>query len=225
MKQFPVKESQLVEFKSSFNVTVIESLVAFANSKGGTVYIGISDAGKVTGITLSTESVQNFINEIKSKTTPVLVPDVAVYNVDKRSVVALHIQEYPIKPVAVQGRYYKRVENANHQLSVSEVVDMHLQTLNSSWDAYADPYHSINDISFEKVQKAINTLQANGRNIVEDPLSFLLKYNLVREEKITNAAFLLFHKEDDIVSTVELGYFQTDIIIKDSARSKSDLLT
>jgi ATP-dependent DNA helicase RecG len=39
MNNIPQKESQTVEFKTSFNEDVIETLVAFANTKGGTVYI------------------------------------------------------------------------------------------------------------------------------------------------------------------------------------------
>ena len=38
MNNFPKIESQTVEFKASFNEDVIETLVAFANAKGGTVY-------------------------------------------------------------------------------------------------------------------------------------------------------------------------------------------
>lgn len=125
----------------------------------------------------------------------------------------------------VQGRYYKRVNNSNHLLATSEVVDLHLQSLNSSWDAYPDPVHTMDDISLEKVQKTIEEMRRHGHHIVEDPLSFLLKYNLIRGERPSNAAYLLFKQQDCFLSTVELGYFQTDIIIKDSDRSKSDLLT
>jgi ATP-dependent DNA helicase RecG len=39
-------EGQHVEFKTSFNEDVIETLVAFANAKGGKVVVGISDRGK-----------------------------------------------------------------------------------------------------------------------------------------------------------------------------------
>jgi len=35
----PALESITVEFKASFNEDAIETLVAFANTKGGTVYI------------------------------------------------------------------------------------------------------------------------------------------------------------------------------------------
>ena len=55
-------ETQLTEFKASFNVEAMESLVAFANTKGGQVLIGVSNNGKVTGVQLSEESVQHWLN-------------------------------------------------------------------------------------------------------------------------------------------------------------------
>ncbi|NGM63447.1 ATP-binding protein [Sphingobacterium sp. SGG-5] len=59
-------EDKAAEFKASFSDEVIISLGAFSNTKGGTVYIGISDNGEVKGV-------------------------------------ALHIQEYPVKPVSATG--------------------------------------------------------------------------------------------------------------------------
>ena len=58
------------EFKSSFNNEVIETLVAFANTSGGSVLVGISNDKKILGVTINSESVQNWLNEIKSKTSP-----------------------------------------------------------------------------------------------------------------------------------------------------------
>lgn len=214
-----------VEFKTSFNEETIETLVAFSNAKGGVVYVGITDKNVVKGIQIGKETVQHWINEVKNKTAPQIIPDIEVIETDSKSVVALIVQEYPIKPVSTRGRYYKRIGNSNHLLSVSEVVDMHLQTVNSSWDAYPDSAHSIDDISFEKVQVSIDTMRENQLSITEDPFSFLLKNNLIKEGKITNAAYLLFKKRDSIITTIELGRFQNEIVIKDSVRTKSDVLT
>ncbi|SEL99312.1 ATP-binding protein [Parapedobacter koreensis] len=51
------RENSSTEFKSSFNDGVIESLTAFANSKGGKVLIGVDDSGKpVKGFTIGIES-------------------------------------------------------------------------------------------------------------------------------------------------------------------------
>jgi ATP-dependent DNA helicase RecG len=48
--KLPANESETVEFKTSFNVETIETLVAFANAKGGSVYVGIADDASVTGV-------------------------------------------------------------------------------------------------------------------------------------------------------------------------------
>lgn len=36
-----MKEDSYIEFKSSFTDAVVESLVAFANTEGGSVYVGV----------------------------------------------------------------------------------------------------------------------------------------------------------------------------------------
>lgn len=38
-------ENETIEFKTSFTDEVIVSLVAFANTQGGSVYVGIADSG------------------------------------------------------------------------------------------------------------------------------------------------------------------------------------
>ena len=63
-----------------------------------------------------------------------------------------------------------------------------------------------------------------GSRIHDDPLTFLLKNDLVRKDALTNAAYLLFAKNDTVLTTIELGRFQSDILIKDSYRTKADIL-
>ncbi|MDI6687830.1 MAG: ATP-binding protein, partial [Desulfobacterales bacterium] len=48
-----MKESGTVEFKSSFGKEVIISLVAFANTEGGKVFVGVNDKGKVVGVDIT----------------------------------------------------------------------------------------------------------------------------------------------------------------------------
>jgi ATP-dependent DNA helicase RecG len=217
-------ETEEVEFKSSFNVETIETLVAFANRKGGSVFVGVGK-GRVQGVQLSPESVQQWLNEIKGKTEPSLVPDAELVESQGKTVVVLEVPEYPIKPVSVQGRYYIRKNNSNHLLSTSEVVDLHLRSINLSWDCYPDHEHSLDSISLEKVQAVIDRMNAKERRIHDAPLAFLHKYSLVRDSgELTFAAFLLFSREPGIATTVELGRFQDPITIKDSARSQHDLI-
>ena len=64
-------ENENTEFKSGFNDEVIETITAFANTKGGKVLIGVTNKGiPVKHFTIGQESMQNWINEIKNKTQP-----------------------------------------------------------------------------------------------------------------------------------------------------------
>jgi ATP-dependent DNA helicase RecG len=219
------KETQHIEFKPNFNEDVIETLVAFANAKGGKVLVGVDNKGKpIQNFTIGTESLQNWINEIKNKTQPQVVPDAYIETVDNKDIAVFEVQEYPIKPVATRGRYYKRIANSNHLLSTMEVVNLHLQSLNTSWDAYPDTFHTLDDISLDKVQNGIEIQKSNQLTINESPLSFLLKNDLIREEKPVNAAFLMFKNKDSVDTTIELGRFKTPITILDSARTQTDII-
>jgi len=63
-------ESQTIEFKTSFQKEVIISVVSFANAKGGQIFIGVHDSGKILGIEIKQESLQDWINQIKLNTQP-----------------------------------------------------------------------------------------------------------------------------------------------------------
>jgi len=52
-------ENEQVEFKQNFNQQAIQTLVAFANSNGGKVIIGVGDRGSIVGVNISAESIQN----------------------------------------------------------------------------------------------------------------------------------------------------------------------
>ena len=219
------KESHTVEFKSSFNEEVIETLVAFSNAKGGTVYVGVSDKGKVLGLTVGKETVQNWINEIKVKTAPQLIPDAEIVEVEDKTVISLFIPEYPIKPVSIRGKFFKRAGNSNHLLSVDEIANEHLRTINSSWDFYIDPNHTEVDLSKEKIARFINRIKQNDgiRQTGLSNLKILNKMEILRDGKVTFGAFLLFVKDYCVISDVQIGRFKSDVTIIDSLSLNTDL--
>ncbi len=216
-----------IEFKSNFNIQVIETLVAFANTKGGKIYIGITDNRQIdNNFILNQETILNWLNEIKTKTQPSLIPDIEIIEIENKQIVEISIKEFPIKPVSYKGKYFKRVNNSNHQLTLSEISLMHLTTFNSSWDYYFDYNHSLNDISEEKLNNFVALWNQNHRTKLEESnFEFLQKLELVRENKITNACFLLFTKNETVITNVEVGRFQNPITIKDSISISSDLIT
>jgi ATP-dependent DNA helicase RecG len=142
-------------------------------------------------------------------------------------VVEFSVQEFPVKPVAFRGRYYRRVNNSTHRMSVEEVADMHLQTKNTSWDYYLRPDKSLQDISLDKVEIVIALVEQRNPNLhFDSPMEFLLKNELLLEDnKITNGCYLLFSNDFNLYSTLQMGQFQDEITIKDDVTLYSDIIS
>jgi hypothetical protein len=217
-------ESDTVEFKETFDSAVMETLCAFANTAGGSVYVGVCDDGSVRGCQVGRETLQSWINQVKQVTNPTIIPDAATHSVGGKAVVALSVAPFPIKPVACRGRYYRRVRNANHQLRVSEVVDMHLRSFNTSWDYQPCPHRGLADVSLDKVRRFLSLANRYRTEPIEDSAQGVLtKLELLRDSRISNACYLLFTSGEPSTATVELGRFQDEITVKDGARVKADL--
>lgn len=215
-------ESETCEFKSSFNAETIETLVAFANTKGGSVLIGVSDSGKLVGVTVQKETVRNWLNEVKSKTSPMLIPDVETISVDNKTIVVFSIMEYPVKPVAVKGKFYRRVANSNYLMTAGEVSELYMQTMQYSWDAYPYPNASLDDLDNAKIEQFAQKIKENKRlRFSGTAMDILHKLSLIKGNKPTNAAMLLFAKEP-LMFDIHAGRLKTkdyildDIIIRNT---------
>ena len=128
-----ITETQHVEFKSGFNDDEIETLMAFVNTDGSKVLVGERNNGiPIKDFTIGRKSIHQGINEIKTKTEPSIFPNMETIEYTGSKVVEFSIAEFPVKPVTCRGRYFKRVKKANHQLSVSEISDAYLQSMQYS---------------------------------------------------------------------------------------------
>ena len=216
LEKLQAGESQTLEFKTSFDKATIESLVAFANTKGGSVLVGVKDNGDVQGITLGKETLNEWLGQIKSATSPALIPDLETEVVNGKTVVIICMPEFPVKPVNTRGRYFKRVASSNHQLGLSEISDMYMQSLQLSWDAYVAPNTPIEALALPKIKRFINQVNTSGRFALDDeaPMAALEKLKYTVNGQPTWAALLLFAK-DPQRHHVHIGRFKTPSMIID----------
>lgn len=113
-----------------------------------------------------------------------------------KTVVVLSVKEYPVKPIAVQGRYFRRVGNSNHQLTASEVSDLYLQTIQLSWDAYQCPGAKLKDLDLKKAKVFIHKVNERGRLRLEGSTQqCLAKLGFIKDDNPTNAAMIFFAKK------------------------------
>ena len=216
-------ENEKVEFKESFNKQTIETLVAFANAKGGKVILGVTNKNEIVNVKLAKESIQTWQNEIKSKTEPSIFPDIEMYIISNKNVVILSIPEYPVKPIAFQGRYYVRRNNSNHLLSVNQINDVYLQSIQTSWDSYPYPNSVYEDLDQNKIKIFIEKINRSGRfNLVGEPIECIEKLRLLENNVPTNAAMILFAK-DELFNNIHIGRFKTQSHIIDDKMVRGTL--
>lgn len=216
-------ESDVLEFKLSFGRDVIETLCAFANHRGGTVLLGVANSGKVIGVSCGDESMQNWVNEIKQNTTPSIIPDIETTVFNGASIVMIRVSEFPVKPVAYRDRYFKRVANSNHRLSLTEIANVHMQSLQLSWDSYPEEWAVVKDLSSDKVAVFLKRVKEGGRFQGEGDWRVILeKLGYLKGGTPTHAAILLFGK-DDPPYALHIGRFKTPSKIIDDRMIRGTL--
>lgn len=207
-------ESEQLEFKQGFGNEAIETVSAFANTKGGTIFIGVNRSGKIIGTQANQEILKDWANRISQNTVPVVTPLIEFVATDSGTVVVIKISEYPIKPVAARGRCYKRVNASNRRMTPAEIAEYHLQSTGSSYDAYPSQNAILDDLSTDKIKTYIRKANTSGRRNYDnsaDPFQILEKVELIKEDKPTIAAVLLFGKEPHFKiqqATVHCGRFK-----------------
>lgn len=117
-------ENQQLEFKESFGRETAETVSAFSNASGGVILIGVDAKGTITGVDANAETLKDWVNVIKQATQPQIFPEMNIFKAEGKTVVAIKVQEYPVKSVACKGKYMKRVGASNHHLNVDEIVEM-----------------------------------------------------------------------------------------------------
>jgi predicted HTH transcriptional regulator len=67
-------EGEHTEFKEKYSSRVIESLVAFANTAGGRVLIGVDDRGRIVGLPDADKVVESVLSACREAVSPPLLP-------------------------------------------------------------------------------------------------------------------------------------------------------
>ena len=193
-------ESETVEFKPSLSQTdkVIESISAFSNANGGTIVIGVSDKGEVLGADIGKRTIEILANRIKQNTDPVIYPSISIENVEGKNIIVIEVKESKSKPVFAFDKVYKRVGKSNQRVSSGEIRKLALEGKKIYWDEQICEDASLEDIDEEKVKWFLEKARFERRLEVSVDISVreaLERLNLIKNNKLTNAAILLFGKK------------------------------
>ncbi len=99
-------ETENIEFKSQFTEEIYKEVIAFANTDGGVIYIGIDNEGRVVGIDNVDENYTRITNGIRDA----IMPDVTMfvkYSIQENKVISITVGEGSYKPYYLKSKGLK----------------------------------------------------------------------------------------------------------------------
>lgn len=114
-----MKESQTTEFKTSWRDEYLKHLCAFANTQGGSLFIGVGDDGKVVG---GKES-KKLLEDIPNKAINYLgiIVDVHLKEESGMEYLEIVIPQSSV-PIAFKGIYYVKSGSTKQELKGAELL-------------------------------------------------------------------------------------------------------
>ncbi|MBR1695515.1 MAG: ATP-binding protein, partial [Selenomonas sp.] len=118
MCTFPNTETLTIEFKSDKKPLpdndIIDAVVAFANTEGGDLYLGIEDDGTVTGLHPSHQDITRLTAFIANKTVPPVSTRATILTNKNLQVLKISVPKYTSIVASSTGKIQRRRLKADH---------------------------------------------------------------------------------------------------------------
>ena len=209
-----MNESQNIEFKEKWKDEYLKWICGFANSNGGSIYIGKNDEGKVVGLENSKKLLEDIPN--KTRDTLGIIVDVYLFETSNGDYIEIKIEKQPF-PVNYKGQYHYRSGSTKQELKGVALDNFLLQKRGKKWDGVPVSNISISDLDIDTFKLFKKLASENNR--IEDSVLTDTNKNLIENlqlqenQYLKRAGILLFHPNPDNFITgayIKIGYFRTD---------------
>lgn len=181
----------------------VDELVAFANAKGGTVYMGVEDDGTVTGCNSFDE--QKIMESIYDRTRPALFTEIEVIHYEGKDVLAIKVERDGTTYATSDGRCLKRLGKNSKPYYPDEMSNKYdsIQNPDFSGQILADSViEDINMLEIYNLKEKLKVRDPKSSLPELEDMSFLRDLGLIKEdegvERLTIAGLLFVGKETAI---------------------------
>jgi len=140
-------EGKTLEFKRDLSSPdgALKTLVAFANTAGGTLLVGVEDGSRrVCGVADVLNAEERLANLIADSIQPQLVPDIEVMNWRNLNLIAVHVYPSNTRPhhlikMGVDSGTFIRVGSTNRRAAAAQIDELKRLNRMDSFDEQALP--------------------------------------------------------------------------------------
>ena len=211
-------EHSKLEYKSVWHDKYLETVCAFANTRGGVLEVGKNDVGEIVGLSNAKELLDVIPKKISN--AMMISADVALHTEKGKEYISIDVMQHPF-PIVYKGKYYGRSGSNTIELTGNGLSELMLRAQGKTWDGVPIPNISADDLSstaygtFRK--KALQSQRLNKEDV---DISFdVLLENLELKEGnfIKRAAVMCFGANPEkwvTGSYIKIGCFDNDVDLR-----------
>ena len=198
-------ENKTTEFKREYVDDIKNTVVAFANSDGGTLYIGINDDGSVCGVQNVDDTMLRVTNAVRDAVRPDITMFVECRNevMEGKPIVSVTVQRGTARPYYLHGKGI-RPEGVYVRQGASTVPATDAAILNMIKETSGDSYESARslnqDLTFDEAAAFFKK-----RKVAFGKSQMRTLHLIGEDDNYTNLAFLL---SDQCTHTIKLAVFE-----------------
>jgi len=181
-------ESLTAEFKQGFTSKIDEDLVAFSNSRGGRILLGVKDDRAICGFEL-TNDLRGKILSLARNCKPII--DVSICQVEKVTVIS--VPEGHDKPYSCSNGYYRRLDGATQNMSREELRLVFAQGETELYESKFTTGATLSSISGAKLSRFLKEAKIDAGT--SGPESLLASFSMLDGENVNNAGVMFFAKD------------------------------
>lgn len=192
-------EGKQLEFKRDLSSprNLLKTLVAFANSAGGKLVIGVNDARQIVGVADPLAEEERICNLIADGIVPRLIPNVELISAGEATLLVVEVYPSNNRPHHLQALgeaqgTFQRLGSSNRQAGPDWIAQAHRSAAGQVFDEQPMPGLSVDDLDLSALTRWLGA----SRHIDDKALQTL---KLLRPEQgrlvPTQGAVLLFGKE------------------------------
>lgn len=197
-------ESKILELKSSTDslTGAIQTVCAFLNSEqGGMIVFGVKDDGHITGQLVTDKTCKEIGIEL-NKIEPYEKITIAEASISgDKKVIVFMVRPGEKGPYTYDGRAFIRHQSTTTRMSKEEYLYLHNKNNPTHWEGLTNNNCKINDLDRNRIKEVVR-MGVFEKRLPETAITLsipdiLNKFKLIVNEKLTNAAVILFCKNND----------------------------
>lgn len=217
-------ENKMIEFKREYMDDIKYTVIAFANTEGGKLYIGVNDDGSVCGVQNVDDTLLRLTNMIRDVVRPdvTMFTDYGTEQMEGKTIVVLTVQRGTARPYYLHAKgvrpegVYVRQGASSVPASETAILNMIKET---SGDCYEDARSLNQQLTFEKAEAYFGKKNVEFQDVQKRTLNIISV-----DGTYSNLGMLL---SDQCIHTIKMAVFEGSkkSVFRDRKELTGSLLT